>query len=113
MEPHLLSERIVSILSDKKAKDIDVIETSKVTIIADYFIICSGTSTPHIRTLVDEVEQQLAKEGVDIHHKEGYDSARWILMDYGSVVVHVFHQEDREYYSLERLWSDGKIIRKS
>ena len=113
MDPHILSDRIVSILSDKKAKDIDVIDTANVTDIADYFVICSGTSTTHIRSLVDEVDFQLSQEGIKASHIEGYDTARWILMDYSSVIVHVFHEEDRQYYSLERLWSDGKITRKS
>lgn len=113
MDPHILSDRIATILSDKKAKDVDVIDTANVTDIADFFIICSGTSTTHIRALVDEVDFQLSQDGIIANHKEGYDTARWILMDYSSVVVHVFHEEDRQYYSLEKLWSDGKITRKS
>lgn len=64
-------------------------------------------SVPHIKSLADEVEEQMEKENIKILHKEGYNSARWILLDYGSVVIHIFHEEDRDFYNLERLWADG------
>ena len=107
-----LAEKIADALSDKKGYDIDVIDTSKVTILADYFVICSGTSTTHIKSLADEVDFQLSKDGLEPLHREGYSTARWILLDYGSVIVHVFHEEERKFYSLERLWSDGTITRR-
>jgi ribosome-associated protein len=86
-----------------------VIDISEVSILTDYFIICSGTSTTHIRTLADELEFKMAESGYNMLHKEGYNSARWILLDFGEVVAHIFHEEDRSFYSLERLWSDGKL----
>lgn len=109
METSVLKDKIVDILKDKKAVDVTVIEVEKITIIADYFVICSGTSTTHIKALADEIEFKLSGEGTDYLRREGYNSARWILLDYGSVVVHVFHEEDRAFYNLERLWSDGVI----
>ncbi len=95
MESRKLSDRIVEILEGKKARDIDVINIESVSILADYFIICNGTSTTHIKTLADELEMGLKQQGMDYLHKEGYNTARWILMDYGQVVVHIFHEQDR------------------
>lgn len=102
-----MAEKIAGILEEKKAKDLSTIDIKDISILADYFIICSGTSTTHIRTLADEVEEKMEKVGIRVLHKEGYNSARWILLDYGSVVIHIFHEEDRGFYNLERLWSDG------
>ncbi|HEY8500392.1 MAG TPA: ribosome silencing factor [Clostridia bacterium] len=101
---------IINTLHDKKAKDVRVIDIQQLTTIADYFIICSGTSTTHIKTLSDEVEKKLKEKDIKPLRREGYNSARWVLMDYGDIVVHIFHEEDREYYNLEHLWQDGKIV---
>lgn len=109
METREKTEKAVEILEGKKARDLDVIDISEVSILADCFIVCSGTSTTHIRTLSDELEMKMAEAGYHALHREGYDSARWILLDYGDVVVHIFHEEDRSFYKLERLWSDGKF----
>ena len=109
LKPSEMSEKAVGILEGKKARDINVIDITEVSILADFFIICSGTSSTHIRTLADEVEEEMGKAGIKCLHKEGYDSARWILLDFSDVVVHVFHEEDRNFYKLERLWSDGKF----
>jgi ribosome-associated protein len=106
-----LSEKIVNILEDKKAIDIVVINIENVTVIADCFVICNGTSTTNIKALADELEKRLSLEdGIKLSRREGYNSARWILLDYGDVVVHIFHEEDRKFYDIERLWSDGEII---
>ncbi len=102
-----LADKIVEILEDKKARNVSVINIDKVSILADYFVICSGTSTTHIKSLADELEFKMQELGIGHDRKEGYDSARWILLDYGSVVVHIFHEEDRNFYNLERIWSDG------
>lgn len=101
---------IVAALEDKKARDLKVIDIQDLTTIATYFIICSGTSTTHIKALADEVEFKLKEKGVSPHRIEGYNNARWILMDYGEIVVHIFHEEDRQFYNLERLWQDGRAI---
>lgn len=111
MDSKIIAEKIVEILDEKKAKDIKSIDISELTVIADYFVICSGTSTIHIKALADEVEEKMKELNLELLRKEGYNSARWILLDYNSVVVHIFHEEDREFYNLERLWSDGVMQR--
>jgi len=107
LESHELAKKIEAILDEKKAKDISTIDIREISILADYFVICSGTSVPHIKSLADEVEERMAQENIKLLHKEGYNSARWVLLDYGSVVIHIFHEEDREFHNLERLWADG------
>ncbi|NLM75391.1 MAG: ribosome silencing factor [Clostridiaceae bacterium] len=100
----------VKVLSDKKAKDIKVIDISKLTAIASYFVIASGTSALHVKSLADNVEEKLSETEVYPLKIEGYNSARWILMDYNDIVIHIFHEEDRAYYDLERLWQDGQEV---
>jgi ribosome-associated protein len=109
LESAVLAKEIAEILKDKKARDLSIIDISNMTILADCFVICNGTSGIHIKTLADELDLKLKEMGVALHHVEGYESARWILMDYGNVIVHLFHQEEREFYNLERLWTDGII----
>ena len=100
--------KIFELLENKKGINVDVINIEKVTVLADYFILCSGTSSTHVKALADEVEFKLREEHqIEYSRMEGYQSARWILMDYGDVVVHIFHEDEREFYSLERLWQDG------
>lgn len=107
MEANDLASRITEILDDRKGKDIIVIDTRRKTVITDFFVICSGTSTTHVRALADELSRKLKEEGKEYSHIEGYDSANWILIDYLDVVVHVFLEEQREFYNLERLWKEG------
>ena len=107
-----LVEKITGFLEEKKAIDIEVINIQEVTILADYFVICNGTSTTHIKAIADELEFKMAEAGYKYLHKEGYNSARWILMDYGDIVVHIFHEEDRSFYNLERLWSGNAASRR-
>ena len=104
-----IAEKAFEVLEDKKARNIEVIDISEVSTLADYFIICSGSSTTHNRTLADELELKMGEAGYNMIHKEGYESARWILLDFGELVIHIFHEEDRSFYNLERLWSDGKF----
>ena len=104
-----IAEKAYAILEDKKARNIEIIDISKVSTLADYFIICSGTSTIHIRTIADELDLKMNEAGINLIHKEGYESARWILLDFGELVIHIFHEEDRSFYNLERLWADGKF----
>lgn len=110
MEPNKKKEKIIGVLEDKKAKDISVINIGSISSLTDYFIICNGTSTTHIKALSDELDFKMKEVGLELSHKEGYETARWILMDYGDIVVHIFHEEDRGFYKLERLWSDGAVI---
>lgn len=104
-----LVKAAVHALDEKKAEDIEVIQITELSVVADYFVIANGTSNTHVRALAGEVEDALLKQGVEVGHIEGRATG-WILLDYGSVVVHVFHKESREYYNLERLWADGKVV---
>ncbi len=104
-----LTKEIVKVLDNKKAIDIKAIHITEFSIVADYFIIASGTSNTHVKALADEVEYELTQKGVEPNHIEGRATG-WILLDYGSVIVHVFTGESREYYNLERLWSDAEIL---
>lgn len=97
----------VQALDDKKARDIVVLKTESVTVLADYFIICTASSTTHGKTLVEETEKFLTEQGEPPLRREGYRSGNWVLLDFGCVVVHVFLEETREFYNLERLWSDA------
>ena len=100
----------VQALEDKKAGAIKVLDISKVSTLGDYFVLCEGTSTTQVKALADEVDYQLSQQGVEPARREGYGSAAWILLDYGSVVVHVFQPESREFYNLDKLWSDGTPV---
>ena len=100
---------IVKILDQKKAADITLIETKELTIVSDYFVIASGTSGTHVKSLADEVEDEMSKLGAQPDHIEGRATG-WILLDYGSVLVHIFQPDTREYYNLERLWSDADKV---
>ena len=93
-------------LDDKKASNIEIIDVSGQTSLGDYFVIASCQSTVQVRACIDEVEEQLEKEGINVLHKEGYSTGSWILMDNGDVIVHVMQQKMREFYGIERLW-DG------
>ena len=100
----------VAALQDKKGEDIRVIDISGVTVIADYFIIASGSNPNQVQALVDNVEEQMYKAGYDDPRVEGYNTASWVLLDYNDVIVHVFSQDDRLFYDLERIWRDRKEI---
>lgn len=101
---------IANAASNKKAKDIRILNVEGLSSIADYFVICSGTSTTQVKAIADEIEEKLEEEGIYVKHKEGQQFGRWILLDYGNVIVHVFHEEEREFYSVERLWADAEEI---
>lgn len=110
LEPKELTDEIVRLLDSKKGEDIEVIQIENLTILADYFVICTGTSVTHVRSLSDEVEYKLKEREILPLHVEGYNSSTWILLDYGSVIVHVFTEETRSFYSLERLWADAPRV---
>ena len=98
-------------LDGKKGEEIRVMEVTELTVLADYFVICTGSSNTQINALCDAVEEKLALEaGEKPLHREGHRGGIWVLLDYGCVVVHVFNSEAREFYGLERLWSDGKPL---
>lgn len=98
----------IQALEDKKAEDISIIDISEVSVLADYFVIASGTNRSQIQALTDNVEELLGRNGLQVKQIEGYDAANWILMDFGDIIVHVFDRENRLFYDLERIWRDGK-----
>lgn len=100
----------IEALEDKKAEDIRVIDISEVSVLADYFLIASGKNRNQLQTLADEVEEKLGRAGYPMKQSEGYDSANWILLDFGDIIIHLFDQENRLFYDLERIWQDGKQI---
>ena len=103
-------EKIVKILDSKKAENIQVIGITNLTIIADYFVIATGTSTTQVKSLADEVDFQLGQLGVEARGIEGVRAASWIVLDYDDIVVHVFCRDTRAEYQLERLWADGEQV---
>ncbi len=102
----------INALEDKKAEDITILDISEVSVLADYFIIASGNNRNQVQAMADSVDEELAKTGIHAKQVEGYQSANWILMDFSDVIVHVFDEEDRAFYDLERIWRDGKQISK-
>ena len=94
-------------LDAKRAKDIVVLKVDEMTVITDYMVIATGTSAPQVKALCEQVEDELAKADVFARRREGVNDGHWCVLDYGDVMVHVFHEQDREYYQLERLWADG------
>ncbi len=101
---------VVKALDSKKGQDIRLIKIDQVSSLADYFVICTGTSNTHVKTLCDFAEYTLEEAGEKLLGREGHRGNTWELLDYGAIVVHVFTQEAREFYSLERLWADGEQI---
>jgi len=110
LTPHQLASLIVNALDNKKAQDIKLLKTTDVTILADYFVICTAGSTTQLKALSDEVEKALKQSDEIPLRREGHRVSDWVLIDYGCVVVHLFLQEAREFYSLERLWADAKEL---
>lgn len=110
MDPKELALTAAKALDDKKAKDLQVLKTADLTTLADYFVICSGTSTTQVKALADFCEKTLKDAGEMPHHTEGHGDGGWVLLDYSSVIVHVFMPEAREFYKLERLWNDAESV---
>ncbi len=104
--PRALAEAIVSVLDAKKARDIALLYVEEQTSITDYFIVCTGTSRTQVKSLIDEVEYTMSLSDITPHHVEGVDASGWMLIDFGSVIVHVFNREAREFYNLEKLFAD-------
>lgn len=96
---------------DKKAEDPLILDVSAVSSVADCFVICTGTSEPHLKAIATEVEQRLRERGYRMRRQDGYPASRWLVLDYGSVLVHIFHPEMRQRYALEQLWGDGRRVK--
>jgi ribosome-associated protein len=108
--PKALVEKIVQVIDDKIGKDTVVIDLSSVSTIADYFILTNGESLRQTKVLAEDVMDALETEGIFVRNKEGHQTGNWILLDYGDVVVHIFEKETREFYDLEKIWQDAKLI---
>lgn len=110
MTPKEMALLLAQAMDSKKGKDIRVLETDGVTTLADYFVLCSGSSAPQLKALADAGEKAMKDHGILPHHVEGHRGGTWILQDYGDVVVHVFDKEARAFYDLDRLWVDAKTV---
>ncbi len=108
MEAKALAEKIAQILYKKKAQNIVVLDVAHLTVITEFMVIASGRNILQTKALADDVDDALAEAGIALRAREGKDEGKWIVLDYGSVLVHVFHPEDREFYHLEKLWDDGQ-----
>jgi ribosome-associated protein len=96
---------------DKKALDPLILDVRKISSLADYFFLCSGASEPHLKAIADEIARRLRDAGIRATHHDGYPRSRWVVMDYGDVMIHIFHPEMREHYGLEHLWGDAKRVK--
>lgn len=101
---------IIEVLNDELAIDIKVLKVSELTIIADHFIIASGKNAVHIRSIVAGVINNLQEKGINPQRVDGSEEGRWVVVDYGFIIVHLFRQEEREYYKLEKLWGDAEVV---
>ncbi len=106
----LMAKLAYNALDDKKGEDIKVIDISEISVLADYFIIANGNNDSQVRALVESVEEELDKAGFEVKQREGYGLGSWVLLDFGSIIVHVFDKENRLFYDLERIWRDGKAV---
>ncbi|CAB1251041.1 Ribosomal silencing factor RsfS [Ruminococcaceae bacterium BL-6] len=105
-----LAKKAAEILDRKKAERIRILGIRDISVLADYFVLATGTGSTHVKALADEVEFRLKEAGVTADHIEGYRSNSWVLLDYGNVVIHVFTAESRQFYDLDRLWQDAENI---
>lgn len=103
-------ESIYNSLENKKAEDIKIINISEISSFADYFVIANGSNSNQVQAMVDEVENNLKSLYHEEHKVEGYQKANWILLDYGNIIVHIFDKESRDFYKLENIWKDGKLV---
>ena len=110
MEAFEILKIAANALNAKKAKELNAVKVSEITVLAEYFLMCTATSTTHVRSLADEVEEKLSEAGVQPHHIEGKTTG-WIVLDYGSVIIHVFSRDQREFYALDKMWSDGEQVK--
>ncbi|MCZ8518670.1 MULTISPECIES: ribosome silencing factor [Paenibacillus] len=110
IQPDELLALVVDAAEDKKAMNLVALNLKGISLIADYFLICHGNSETQVQAIATEIRKRAEEQGARVRGLEGMDTARWVLVDLGDVVVHVFHRDDREYYNIERLWSDAKVV---
>ena len=110
MDNRQLLKLIYDAIDDRKGENISILDISEVSVMADYFVIASGNNKNQVQAIADNVNESMLANKVELKQTEGYNTAGWILMDYGDIIVHVFSKEDRMFYDLERIWRDGKNI---
>ena len=106
----LMAKLAFKALDDKMGEDIKIIDISSVSVMADFFVIANGSNSNQVQALVDNVEEELGKNGFDARQKEGHGLGNWVLLDFGGIIVHVFDKENRLFYDLERIWRDGRLM---
>ncbi len=107
MQDQAIVQALAQTLYDRKACDIVALNVSKLTVLCDYMLLASGRTARQVAALCDALDERAAELGLTLHRSEGQTESRWIVLDYGHLMVHLFHQEERAYYNLERLWEDG------
>ncbi|MFA5882185.1 MAG: ribosome silencing factor [Eubacteriales bacterium] len=111
LSPDKVASLVAAAAEDKKAKDVLILDISDVSVVCDYFVICSGLSTTQVKAIAENVETKLEEQGMKKLRVEGFRDGHWVLLDYGSVVAHVFQEDDRHFYNLEHLWGDARVVR--
>jgi ribosome-associated protein len=111
VDPRALVDLVILVAEDKRAKDITILDISKISVIADFFIICSGRSSINVQAIAGEIVDKVKRQFNGLAPRiEGFREGNWILLDYGDVVIHVFQEEERRFYNLERLWGDALVV---
>ncbi|WP_438446183.1 ribosome silencing factor [Gorillibacterium sp. sgz5001074] len=109
-KPDSVMTMVVDAAEDKKAMDVVALNLEGLSMVTDYFVICHGNSETQVQAIATEIRKRADEKGILVRGIEGMNTARWVLVDLGDVVAHVFHRDDREYYNIERLWSDAKVV---
>jgi ribosome-associated protein len=107
--PRRLAEMAGRLALEKKAFDVKILDLRKLSTVTDFFVICSAQVDIHAKAIADSILENLGKEGIKVWHNEGYQTSRWILLDYVDVVIHIFLKDTREFYALEKLWGDAEV----
>ena len=110
LEPAQIARLAVDIASDKKATDIVLLDLQGISTISDYFVICTGANPRQIRAIASAIDEKLSEYGLPAFHREGSPDSGWLLLDFSDIIVHIFAPKEREYYRLERLWSNAKTV---
>lgn len=110
LSPEKIAALAAEAAEDKKARDVVVLDISDISVVCDYFVICSGLSSTQVKAIAENIEEKLEEKGIKKLRIEGLRDAHWVLLDFGPVVVHVFQEDDRQFYNLEHLWGDAKVV---
>ena len=110
VEPQVLLAWIAQAAREKKAYDIVVLYVGALTTVCDYFFLASGRSTVQVKAIAEHIEEKLSQQGVSVIRREGFREGRWVLLDFGDLVAHIFEESEREFYGLERLWRDAPVV---